>query len=139
RYWLLLLLRQAEDHHRVAQRIADLEVAAAGDRHELLAVHRERHGRRVAARAGVELPQQLAGLGIVGVEVAVAFTGEGEAAGRGQRAAHHRLRDLVLPRDLAGLEVDRGEQAVLLFAGDGHEGRAQPEPPLLPRRGVHEV
>ena len=70
---------------RIAERVADLEVAAARHRDELLAADGERHGGRVAARAGVELPQQLAGLGVVGVEVAVAFAGEGEAAGGGQR------------------------------------------------------
>src|SRR5713226_5905670 len=90
-------LRQAEDHDRVAQGIADLEVAAAGYPDELLAPELEGHRRRVAARPGVELPEELAGLRVVGVEVAVAFTGEGEAAGGRERAAHHRLGHLVLP------------------------------------------
>src|SRR6185436_10963404 len=106
--WLLVLHRaglgrEAEDHERITERIADLEVAAARHRDELLTAVGEGHGGRVAARAGIELPQQLAGLGIVGVEVTVAFTGEGESAGRDERAAHHGLIDLVLPRNLAGL------------------------------------
>src|SRR3954469_11261962 len=76
RTWLLLLHRlgrKAEDHERIAQRIADLEVAAARHGDELLTAEREGHRGRIAARPGIELPQQLAGPGIVGVEVAVAF------------------------------------------------------------------
>src|SRR5690242_20611984 len=60
-------LRQAEDHDRIAQRIADLEVAAACHGDELLALELEGHRGRVAARAGVELPEHLAVLRVVGV------------------------------------------------------------------------
>src|SRR5882672_8864100 len=132
-------LRQAEDEHRAAQRITQLEVAAAGHRNELLATAHEAHRGAVAAGTAVEGPDQRARGRVVGVEVPVAFTGEGEAAGGRETAAHHRLIDLLLPGDLAGGEVHRREQAVLGLAGDGDERGAEPEPALFPRRGVGDV
>src|SRR6185295_18138227 len=109
-------LRQAEDQDVVAQRETDLEVAAASHCHELLAFEREGHRRRVAPCPGVELPKQLAALRVIGVEVAVAFAGERDAAGGRKRATHHRLLHLVLPGDLTGVEVERGEEPVLLLS-----------------------
>src|SRR5689334_14299328 len=55
-------LRQPEQEERVAERVADLEVAAAGDADHLLAVQLEGHRRRIAAGSAVPLPQQLPGL-----------------------------------------------------------------------------
>ncbi len=75
----------------------------------------------------LERPQLLAGAGVVGGELAVAFTVEHQAAGRGQHAADQRLRRVVLPGDLAGVEVDRGQPAPLLLARDHLEGAAQPQ------------
>src|SRR5262245_35277676 len=59
-------LRQAEDQDVVAERETDLEVAAARHRDELLAFELVGHRRRVAAGSCVELPEQLAGLRVVG-------------------------------------------------------------------------
>src|SRR3954469_8352632 len=81
-------LRQAEDEDRVAERIAQLEVAAACDGDKLLTAVRECHRSGVAAGAAVELPEQLASLGVVGVEVAIALAGEGESPRRGERTSH---------------------------------------------------
>src|SRR2546427_5858480 len=51
-------LREPEDEDRVAQRVADLEVAARGHRDELFAVHLEDRGGRIHAGAAIELPQR---------------------------------------------------------------------------------
>ena len=130
---------RADGNGRITEGIADLEIPAARHGDELLAGMGEAHRSRIATGAGVELPEHLAGLGVVGVEVAVALTGEGESAGGGQRPAHHRLGNLILPGDLAGLEVHRREQPVLLLARDGDEGGAEPELALLPGRRVHDI
>src|SRR6185436_18875475 len=132
-------LRQPEDVHAVAQRVAQLEVAAAGHRDELLVLELVGHRSGVASGAGLELPEQLPGAGIVGVEIPVAFSGKDETAGRRQGAAHHRLRHLDLPRLLAGAEVERREQAILLLAGDRDEGRTEPQFSLVPRGVVGDV
>src|SRR5438128_1873355 len=79
--------RKPEDEDRVAQRIADLEVAPGRDGDELLAVQLVHRGRRVDAGAAVELPQDGARLGVVRLEPAVALAGEHQAARRGGRAA----------------------------------------------------
>src|SRR5438128_1367216 len=73
-------LREPEDEDRVAQRVADLEVAARGHRDELFAVHLEDRGGRIHAGAAIELPQDRAGLGVVGFERAVTLAGESNAA-----------------------------------------------------------
>src|SRR5881628_985888 len=135
----ILLLGQPEDEHRVAQRVADLEVAARRHGDELLAVHLEHRGRGVHAGAAVELPQDGAGLGVVRLEPAVALTGEYQAARCGGRAAHHRELGLHRPGDLTGVQVDRVDVAPLariaaLIVGNPDEGAAEPQPALLPRR-----
>src|SRR5918996_105962 len=99
----------------------------------------ERQRSRFATATAVELPEQLPGLGIVGVEVAVAFTGKGEAAGSGERSTHHGLRYLVLPGDLAGSQIDGGKESVLLLTRDGHERGSEPQFPLLPGCAVRDV
>src|SRR5881296_3324048 len=78
-------LRHAEHEHRVTQRELELEVAPRRHGDELLTVHGE-HGRGgVDAGAALELPQHLAGLGIVRLEPAVALACEDETArGRGR-------------------------------------------------------
>src|SRR5213596_2968403 len=131
-------LGESEDEDRVAQRVADLEVAARGHRDELFAVHLEDRGGRIDAGAAIELPQDRAGLGVVGFEPAVALAREYQAAGRGGRAAHHRQVGLHGPRDLAGVQVDRVDVAPLtrvttLVVRDTDEGAAEPEAPVLPR------
>src|SRR5947207_5820092 len=124
-------LRQPEDEHRVAERIADLEVPARRHGDELLAVHFEHRRRGVGAGAAVELPQHGAGLGVVRLEPAVALAGVHQAARGGGRTAHHRQLGLHGPGDLPGVQVDRVDIAVLtrvaaLVVGDAHEGAAEP-------------
>src|SRR3989440_998966 len=134
-----LRLRQPEDEQRITERVADLEIAARSHGHELLAVDVEHRGRGVGAGAAVELPQHRAGLGVVRLEPAVAFAGDHEPARRGGRAAHHRQLGFHAPRDLAGVQVDRVDVAVLtrvaaLGVRDAHEGAAEPQAALFPRR-----
>src|ERR1051325_9208720 len=92
-------LRQPEDEDRVAQWGAQLEVPARGHGDERLAVTLEHRGCGVRARATVELPQDRAGLGVVGLEPAVALAGEHQPTCRGSRAT------VELPQDRAGLGV----------------------------------
>src|SRR5882762_531059 len=131
-------LRQPEDEDRVAQRIADLEVAPRRDGDELLAVELEHRGCGVHSCTAVELPQDRAGLGVVRLEPAVGLAREHKAARRGGRATHHREVGLLLPGDLAGIQIDRADGAVLtrvaaLVIRDPDERAPEPEPALLPR------
>src|SRR4051794_4691483 len=140
--WLLLCcdaLRETEYHHCVSERVAELEVAAAGHSDELLTAVHERHRCRVTARSTIELPEELTGLRVIGVEVSVAFTSEGEAAGGGKASAHHRLRHLVLPCDLASLQINSRVEAVLLLTRDRHERRAEPQLALFVGCRVRDV
>src|SRR2546429_5520158 len=98
-------LGESEDEARVAQRVADLEVAARSHRDELFAVHLEDRGGRIHAGAAIELPQDRAGLGVVGFEPAVTLAREYQAAARGGRAAHHRQVGLHGPPDLSPCSV----------------------------------
>src|SRR5438094_2645754 len=137
-------LWQPEHEDRITERVADLEVPARGHGDELLAVDLE-HGRRgVGAGAAIELPEHGAGLGVVRFEPAVPLAREDEVPGGGRRAAHHRELGLHRPRDLAGLQVDRVDVAVLarvpaLLIRDADERATEPEPALLPRCIMHLV
>src|SRR5882762_1427645 len=130
-------LREPEDEQRVTQRIAELEVTTRRHGDELLAVELVHRGGGVHTGAAVELPKDGTGLGVVCLEPAVALAGEHQAAGRGGRAAHHRQLGLLLPGDLAGVEVDRADGSVFtrvaaLLVRYPHEGAPEPEPALLP-------
>src|SRR5205814_7583072 len=72
-------LGQTEDYDRVTEGVTQLEIAPACHGDELLAAVGERHRRGIASRTRFELPEQLAGSGLVRVEVAVTFAGEREA------------------------------------------------------------
>src|SRR4029077_12014273 len=61
------------------------------------------------------------------VEAAVAFAEEEEPSGRGEPAADQRLLGVVLPRELAGVDVHRRDAAPLLLARDDLERAAEPE------------
>ena len=111
----------------VAALEVDLRVSARTDDNVLLAVDRVGGRRRVDAGSGKERPQDLAALGVIGPEPAVALAGEHETAGRGERAAHHRQRRLHLPLDLAGVVVDGGDVAEALQVRDHLEGAAEPQ------------
>src|SRR4029453_19674741 len=91
----LLSIDQGEGPHRSALgdvpellAIHDLPKAAETGKHRnvLLAVARPRDRLRVDARAGLELPERLAGLGVDGDELAGHLAGEKGAASRGEAA-----------------------------------------------------
>src|SRR6476659_4319487 len=96
--------RQCEHEDAVAALRIDLVVAAGGDRHVLLAADHVRHRWSVDTGAAIKFPQLLAGLRVEGLEPAVGLAVEDHAAGGGEHAADERLRRLLLPRDLAGVE-----------------------------------
>src|SRR5204862_5925758 len=111
------LLRQAKNEDAVAVREAELEVAARGDGDELLPVDLERDRGGVDAGAALEAPELLAGLRVERVEVAGAVAaGEDHATRRGEGPADQRVRQLVLPGDLARIDVYRAESPPLLLA-----------------------
>src|SRR5207245_6554397 len=98
---------------------AELEVAASGEGGDLLSVDLERDRRGIDARAALKPLELLAGLRVERVEVAGAVTaGEDHPTRRGQGPADQGVRQLVLPGDLPRVDVDRGEGARLLLAGD---------------------
>src|SRR5271166_811933 len=111
----------------VAAPEVDLDVTARANHDVLLAAHHVARRRCIDARTGAEAPQFLAVGRVVGCELAVAFTCENKTAGGGEDAADHRFRRLHLPFDLAGVVVDGGDVARLLFARDGREGAAKPQ------------
>src|SRR5574343_1040936 len=83
----------------------DRAAPAGHDAHVLLAVLFPGHRGRHDARAGLELPQHLAGLGVGGLQVAFRCAPEHHVAGGGQHATPQRGVVLDLPGDLAGLRV----------------------------------
>src|ERR1700729_2699076 len=120
-----LLDREGDDV--VAALGVDLGVAARTDDDILLAVNHVGRRGRVDAGAGLELPKHFAAGIVVGLEPAVGFAGEDEAAGGRKNPTDHRLRRLDLPGDLAGVVVDRGDIAEALLSGDDRERAAKPE------------
>src|SRR5437879_8615862 len=120
-------LRKSKYQYRVAERIAELEVAAGRDRDELLAVNLKHGRRRVDPGAAIELPQHRAAFGVVRFEPAVPFARKHEATSSRGRAADHRLIRLRLPRLFPGLVVDRGDRAPLRFAWNRLERAAKPQ------------
>ena len=75
--------RDQTQNMRVAQRVAELVIATACDGDHLLAMQRESHRRRIAPRAGVEVPELVARLRVERIEATVAFTSEYEPSGGG--------------------------------------------------------
>src|SRR5215470_8051449 len=96
-------LLQREGDNVIATLVVDLDIAAGGDNDVLLAVNRIGGRRRVDAGTGVEGPQHLAVLGVIGAETPLAFTREHEAAGGRHYPADHRWRRFHLPTNLAGV------------------------------------
>ena len=98
--------------------------APAGDHGDvLLAVGFPGHRRGDDARTGLELPQDLAGLGVGGLQVAFRRAPEHQVAGGGQHATPQRGLVLDFPDDLAGLRVDRTQRADVAVV-DGLDGEA---------------
>src|SRR6185437_16973015 len=120
-------LWQREHEYAVAALRVDLVVAAGRDRDVLLAVDHVGDARRIDAGAAVELPQLLAGARVVGLVPAVRLAVEHDVTRGREHAADQRLRRLVLPCDLAAVEVDRDELSPLLFGWNGLERAAQPQ------------
>src|SRR5271170_3860157 len=104
---------QFEDGEGIAIGKSHLEVSAGGDRDVLLAIHLVGDGRGVHAGPEVIAPDALAGLRVEGIEPAVAFAHEHEVPARGQNPADQGLRGLVLPGDLARLDIEGDEGTVL--------------------------
>src|SRR6266849_9541678 len=69
-----LLQREGDDV--VAPLVVELDIAAGGNDDILLAIDRIGRRRRVDAGAGVESPQHLAVLGVIGAEAPIAFARE---------------------------------------------------------------
>src|SRR4051812_34254351 len=118
---------QRESDDAIATLVVELHVAARSDHNVLLAADCIRRRRRIDAGPGLERPEHVAVLGIIGAEPAIAFTGEDEPASGRENAADHRLRRLLLPLDLAGVVVDGGYVSGLFFGGDHLERAAEPE------------
>src|SRR5437763_3683204 len=105
--------RKSEAENQIAA--APAALAAAGrDGDELFAVHHV-HGRRgIDARAGVELPQLIAGLRVVGVEVAcgvAAAADEHDAAAGHDRARLRVAVEHLLPHELSRGRIERRQVA----------------------------
>src|SRR5690606_14171122 len=87
--------------------------AAVADGHAdvLLAVLLPGHGRGDDSAAGLEFPQLVAGLGVEGLEVAIAGAGEHQVALGGQYAGPQRQLLLVFLLHLAGGGVHGAQDA----------------------------
>src|ERR1700722_8922363 len=120
-----LLDREGDDV--VAALGVDLSVAARTDDDILLAVDHVGRRGRIAAGAGLELPEHFAGGVVVSLEPAVGFAGEDKPARGGENAADHGLRRLDLPGDFPGVVVDGGNVTEALLARDDRERAAEPE------------
>src|SRR6266581_5057351 len=118
---------QREYDDAVAALEVDLRISARGNGDVLLVLHHVGHRRRVDAGSGLVLPQQASGRGVQRLEKAVAFAEEHQTPGGGERAADQGLLGVVLPRHLAGIDVDRGEPSPLLLARYDLERTAEPE------------
>src|SRR3954466_3444084 len=118
----------------VAALIVELGVTARPDHNILLGPNHVARWWRVHTGAGAEAPQLFAVGGVVGSELAIAFSGEHQAPGGGENASNHRLGRLDLPLDLAGVVVHRRDVTRLLLARDHLEGAAQPQLAVRIRR-----
>ena len=80
----------------------------------LLAIERVRHGRSLPKLVGLKTPKRLAIRGVHSHERAAIFTNEYKTARSSKRAAPREARAHLrhLPRNLAGLNVDRPQNAV---------------------------
>src|SRR6266851_6201901 len=116
---------QREHPQRVAAREVQLEITARGEGHVLLPVKLVSDGWGIGAGAGLELPQAVARLGIVGIEITVTFASEDQAASGRQRAADAHLIGTRLPRLAVSAHVDGRDVAPGRAARRGEEGAAQ--------------
>src|SRR6266446_4424039 len=104
---------QRKRPHGIAVGTAGQLIAARCNGDVLVSVHLIDHRRRLSAKAGLELPQQLASLGVIGLDVAVGLAVEDEATGGGRRTAAvaDTVRRLRLPHDLVGVAANRSKRA----------------------------
>src|SRR6266481_1750084 len=98
---------------RIAVGTAGQLIAARCNGDVLVSVHLIDHRRRLGAKAGLELPQQLTSLSVIGLDVAVGLAVEDEATGGGRRTAAvaDTVRRLRLPHDLVGVAANRSKRA----------------------------
>src|SRR6185312_1736650 len=106
-------------------------VAARVDRDLLFAFVFEDGDRGVGARAGLEAPEFFAALNVVGDQVTVVVADEHESAcgGHGPRVARFFI-EFVLPLDLPGRHVVRGQEARRVEPGRDHRFRPDRVLPL---------
>src|SRR5690606_22397158 len=123
---------QREDDEVISARRIELVIAARGYGHVLDTARHVRDRAPVDAGAGPELPEELAGFGVEGVEGAGGLADEDEVAGGDEDAAARGRRELALPADLARPGVDRGEDTGLGLLGYVEEPAAEPEPAVFP-------
>src|SRR3954447_17504219 len=126
----LLVLREREREQRAALAGAELPgqealgPGAPAGRHgdELPAVDLVGARARVVAAAALELPEQVAALGVEGIELTRRLAAEHQAATRGQERGAHR--DVVLPAPAlrAGPWVERADRAGHVLEVDRHAG-----------------
>src|ERR671926_1095938 len=124
------LLREAEGKYVCALAGADHAgqeafgpgAPAGGHGDVLLAVDAVGAGAGVVVAAALELPEQVAGLGVERVELAGGLAAEDEVAGGGQKRGAHR--DLVAPAPPfgAGPWVEGADRAGHVLQVDGHAG-----------------
>src|SRR5436309_4224768 len=103
--------REREAQNQVAAATAAV-AAARRDGHEFFAVHHVHGGRRKDPGARVEFPQEVAGLRVVGEEVArdvAAGADEHDTAGGHDRASLTPAVEHPLPHELAGRWIERRE------------------------------
>src|SRR5437868_1877628 len=107
---------------------------AVGRGDVLLTVHGV--GDRVAERsaAGLESPEQLAGLVVEGEDIAFVGTAKHQAAGGRDHAGPGRAEQWELPHQRASQRVERAHGAVLLVLGHASEAAADEERAFLERR-----
>src|SRR4051794_7279223 len=143
------VLREREREQRAALAGAELPgqealgPGAPAGRHgdELPAVDLIGARARVVAAAALELPEQVAALGVEGVELTRRLAAEHQAAARGQKRRAHR--DVVLPAPplRAGPGVERADGAGHVLEVNRHAGAPVRDallevPPPPGRRGA---
>src|ERR1700682_1659599 len=117
---------QREHDHGITAFVVKLRIAAGRHGNVLLAVNGVGYRRRVHAGTALEFPELLARRCIECAEQPVSFAIEYKSPGSDEHAADQRLLSLVIPRDLAGIDIDRGQLAPLRLRRNGLECATQP-------------
>src|SRR5205823_4640651 len=121
---------QGKDEDAISALEIELCVTAAPHRNVLLVVDHvgDRHG--VGASTTLELPQKGPASRVERFDEPAALTEKEQTPRCREPAADKRLLRVVLPDNLAGVDIDRGYTAPLLFTRDSLERAAEPEFPI---------